>query len=216
VCRGYERQPSVAIAVCCSVHCIVLQCVAVRCSALQCGMSAGLEADVGSNGSALKYVLEYLAVCCIVSRLLEAAVNKNSPNSVLSDLCYTLQHCNKLQHTATHCNTLQHTATHCNTQAPRAHFDDNPQYVLRVTAAVDTVVWLVLLQHYPPDAPSNENVAAPSLKLALHTFKGNRKAYNMADDHLKCPWKVSYTPRYASLRLTCPRGEQVQFLKHCI
>jgi len=85
--------------------------------------------------------------------------------------------------------------------------------VLRVTAAVDTVVWLVLLQHYPTDAPTNENVAAPSLKLALHTFKGNRKAYNMADDHLKCPWKVSYTPRYASLRLTCPRGEQVQFLK---
>ena len=28
------------------------------------------------------------------------------------------------------------------------HLDDNPQYILRVSAAVDTVVWLVLFQHY--------------------------------------------------------------------
>lgn len=34
------------------------------------------------------------------------------------------------------------------TEAMPNHLDDNPQYILRVSAAVDTVVWLVLFQHY--------------------------------------------------------------------
>lgn len=88
--------------------------------------------------------------------------------------------------------------------------DDNPQYILRVTAASATVVWLVLFQHYPPNASAKQTPSQPSqaLKLALHTFKGNRKAYYIADEHLKSPWKVVYNEQYASVRLTCPRGDQ--------
>ena len=44
--------------------------------------------------------------------------------------------------------------------------------------------------------------------MALHTFKGNRKAYQIAEEAVKAPWKVPYTERFVSVRLTCPKGDQ--------
>ena len=95
---------------------------------------------------------------------------------------------------------------------PFGHLDDNPQYILRVSASMDTVVWLLLFPHYPPQPPVIEaggvRTQPPTPRLALHTFKGNRKAYYVADELVKSPWKVEYCAHYASVRLTCPRGEQ--------
>ena len=50
--------------------------------------------------------------------------------------------------------------------------------------------------------------SSAGLKLALHTFKGNRKAYQIAEEAVKAPWKVPYTERFVSVRLTCPKGDQ--------
>mmetsp|Transcript_37047 Transcript_37047/g.87517 ORF Transcript_37047/g.87517 Transcript_37047/m.87517 type:complete len:906 (+) Transcript_37047:104-2821(+) len=55
------------------------------------------------------------------------------------------------------------------THADDKHFDDNPQFVLRVTAKQRTMVWLLLHRH----VTSSDN--QPSI--SLHVGRGNRRLY---------------------------------------
>ena len=83
------------------------------------------------------------------------------------------------------------------THEDRHHLDDNPQYILRVNASRDTMVWLLLDRHYieTQDEPH----------IALHVYEGSRKIYYPSGALIHSVYRNS--PHFL-VRLPVPKGEQ--------
>jgi len=85
------------------------------------------------------------------------------------------------------------------THSDRKHFDDNPQFLLRVTAKKKTMVWLLLHRHYIKTSYE------PSM--ALHIAKDNRRIFFNRSNTFFQHGVYRSSPNFL-LRLTVEPGEQ--------
>ncbi|KAJ1489552.1 hypothetical protein T484DRAFT_1779925, partial [Baffinella frigidus] len=82
------------------------------------------------------------------------------------------------------------------TGSDRKHLDDNPQYILRVTAKQKTMVWLLLDRHHVNTKEEPH--------VALHVYKGNRKQIHNSEALVHSVYRQN--PHFL-LRLPIPAGD---------